>query len=432
MIATPPPDFVTGDGTGIAIPAHPEAMREGAARFLTEAMHAYGTLDPGNRVADVTQFEPFAGGNSGRKLALSVRYARDEPNLPNALFAKFSRDFDDPFRDRRRHELDAEIHIAELSRLPAFPVPVARAVFADSHGESGTGLLITERIAFGAGAIEPLHPKCMDHRLPDAWPYYAATVSAQARLAAAHKAGRLSPQVEQLFPFDPEAAAADMPFAGDSAALAEKVERWDHFAQTHPQLLPPGLGDAAFFARLAKDVAAFVRHEAALRRFLHADPRFIALTHWNTNLDNAWFWREADGALRCGLLDWGMARQMNIGFGLWGGLSAADPGFLATRLEDLFTLYARELVQGGGPAVTADEVALHFDLSVALLGLSLMMDTPALVEARMPGLAQASDLHDPRILAEPVVQGFLQVSLNFLELWRTRRFGSALATALGA
>ena len=29
----------------------------------------------------------------------------------------------------------------------------------------------------------------------------------------------------------------------------------------------------------------------------------IALCHWNANIDNAWFWREPDGALRCGLID---------------------------------------------------------------------------------------------------------------------------------
>ena len=43
-------------------------------------------------------------------------------------------------------------------------------------------------------------------------------------------------------------------------------------------------------ARLERDAARFLRHEAEVRRFLHADPRFVALSHWNTNIDNAWFW----------------------------------------------------------------------------------------------------------------------------------------------
>ena len=133
---------------------------------------------------------------------LSVEYAQSEPGLHTDLFVKFSRDFSDAFRDRRRHELEAEVRLAALSRLPAFPINVPAAYFADFNHESGTGLLITQRIAFGSGGIEPLRPKCMDHELDDPLAYYRATVTALARLAAAHKSGRLSPQVEALFPFD--------------------------------------------------------------------------------------------------------------------------------------------------------------------------------------------------------------------------------------
>lgn len=420
------PDLVTGDITGVALPAHPEAILGNPEEFLTRAFHAYGSLSLDNAVARVTHCESFAGGNSGKKLALTVEYARAEPGLHDRLFAKFSRHFDDPFRDRRRYELEPEIRLAALSRLPAFPVPVARPYFADFNHESGTGLLVTERIAFGQGAVEPLHPKCKDHLLDNPLEHYRAIVGSLARLAAAHKSRRLSPWIEELFTYDAVAAAADMPILLDEAGLCAKVERWAEFVARNPRIVPQGLTNPEFFARMERDALDLHRREREVRRFLHEDPDFVALCHWNANIDNAWFWREADGALRCGLLDWGMARQMNVGYSLWGSLSASGSAFLEGHLDALLGHFAAELAVHGGPLLDPERLALHFDLSVAILGLALMMDTPALVEERLPEVAEAEGPLDPLLERDQVVHGFLHVSTNFLNLWRCRDFGASL------
>src|SRR5690606_15866571 len=110
-----------------------------------------------------------------------------------------------------------------------------------------------------------------------------------------------------------------------------------------PQLFPPSVTAPDFGARLERDALAFLGHEKEVRRFLHADPRFVALTHWNSNIDNAWFWRDEAGVLRCGLLDWGMVRQMNLAYGLWGGLSAADRAMLEAHLDHLLAGFAGRL-----------------------------------------------------------------------------------------
>src|SRR5262245_2539126 len=226
------PDFVPGDATGLAIPAHAGALRSAGAAFLTEAFPAFGSNSPDNEVVRIGGFKSSAGGNSGHKVALTVEYARAEPQLHTELFVKFSRDFGDPFRDRRKYELEAEVRLAGLSRLPAFPVAVPVPHFADFHHESGTGLVIMQRIAFGTGNILPLIPKVMDHELPDPRIYYRPIFAALARLAAAHKSGKLSPAVERLFPFDAEAAAADMPIPWTGQQLFEKVARYADFARS--------------------------------------------------------------------------------------------------------------------------------------------------------------------------------------------------------
>ncbi|HUD27306.1 MAG TPA: hypothetical protein VMQ93_00430 [Novosphingobium sp.] len=416
-----------GDATGVMMPATAEALRGEAAGFLTRAMHAYGTLGLGNAVASVDRLEVFAGGNSGQKALIDVTYARPEPGLPRHLFAKFSRDFADPFRDQRRHELEGEVRLAALSRLPAFPVAVPRPVFADFETESGTGLLVTERIAFGAGAVEPLHEKCRDHLLPAPLEHYRALVAAQARLAAAQHRGDLSPDLETLFPYDRAAAEADLPIACGPEALRTSLRTLAAFIAAHPQLFPPAVTDPRFAARLEREAMAILAREGEVRRFLQSDPRLVAVCHWNTNIDNAWFWRDGVGTLHCGLLDWGMVRPMNVATGLWGGLSAATTAFLDAELDGLLDHYRAELAAHGGPDIAADVLARHFDLSLAITGLALMMDLPALIAARMPDIAEATGPLDPLLRRDRVVEGFLLVSTNFLDLWAKRRFGESLA-----
>ena len=409
------------------MPAHSQALLEAGADFLTDAFHRFGSLPKDNRVVRIAAHQFVAGGNSGHKLRLTIEYAETHPDLHSELFVKFSRDFNDAFRDRRRRELEAEVRIASLSRSPTFPVRVPRAYFADFHTESGTGLLITECIAFGRDGIEPLHRKCMDHELADPLAYYRTTFTALARLAAAHRSGILSPQVDRLFPFDAEAAARAMPIPWNEHQLRERVARYAAFAADHSRLIPATIRSAEFLARLERDAIRFLQYEHRIQRFLNSDERFIALSHWNTNIDNAWFWRDREGALQCGLLDWCMARQMNVAIALWGGLCGADRELWDRHGDELLALFSSQLQQHGGPRIETQELALHLEFSVALLGLALMMDVPALVTTRLPQAAQARGLRDPLLLQDSVAHGFLHVFVNFLNLWERRDFGGTLS-----
>ena len=72
-----------------------------------------------------------------------------------------------------------------------FPIPVPKCFYADIAQDTQTGIIITERIPYGQGAVEPHHPKCMDQILPDPLAHYSALVSNLARLSGTHKSGRL-------------------------------------------------------------------------------------------------------------------------------------------------------------------------------------------------------------------------------------------------
>jgi hypothetical protein len=419
-------DFVRGDTTGLAIPAHGDALRTAGEAFLTEALRAFGSISPQNRVSRIARLEPFRGGNSGEKILLAVEYQHPQPDLHTDLFIKFSRDFTDAFRDRRRHELEAEVRLAVLSRVPGFPIPVPAAYFADFHQESGTGILITQRIAFGCGNIEALHPKCRDHELSEPIAYYRAIVSTLARLAAAHKSGLLAPQVDAYFPFDAEKAAADDPIPWDEQQLRERVARIGQFARSCPQLLPAQVAAPSFVARLEHDAVRVLRHEATIKRFLHADRDYIALCHYNANIDNAWFWRDTSGALGCGLLDWGRVRQMNVAYALWGSLCGASLDIWDSHLDELLALFTAELHAHGGPRLDVAELELHLDFYVATMGVATLIEAPALVLSRLPEAAGARDPLDPVFFEDDVARGFLHVFTAFLHLWQSHDFGACL------
>jgi hypothetical protein len=421
-----PVDFVRGDGSGLAIPAHAAALSQAGPAFLTSAFHRFGSLPASNRVVRITRCESFAGGNSGHKVLLSVQYAEPAPGLHEDLFVKFSRDFDDAFRDRRRYELQAEVRFAVLTRLPDFPISVPLAYFADFENSSGTGLLITQCIAFGTGDIEPMHPKCMDQVLADPLSYYRAVVLTLARLVAAHQSGRMSDQVESLFPFDPEMAAAEDPIPFDEAQLEQRVDRYAQFAANSPQLLPANLIDPAFISRLKRDVVRYRRHEAAIKRYLQADRDYIALCHYNANIDNAWFWRDVTGGLHCGLLDWGRVRQMNVAYALWGSLCGASLSLWNEHIDELLTLFIQEVHRSGGRQMEMSQLRTHLHFYAATMGLATLIDAPTLVLARLPEAAAAGSQLDPLLLRNEVARTFLHVFTSFLNLWQTQDIGATL------
>jgi hypothetical protein len=422
---------VRGDATGLRVPAHPEALRAGGTAFLTEAFRIFGSLPAANHVSRITRLETCAGGSTGQKLFLTLEYAQPDPALHRELFVKFSRDFSDKARDDRgKHEMETEARFAALSRLPGFPITVPTVYFADYHHESRSGLIISQRIAYGTGRIEPHRQKCLDHELTEPLAYYRVILKSLARIAAAHKSGRLSPDIDRQFAFDRAVAAERDPIAFDAARLHVFVSRYADFAAQCPQLLPANITAPAFLAKLDREAGLFLRHEKTIKRFLQSDPDFIALIHWNANIDNAWFERDAAGVLHCGLMDWGHVNQMNVAFALWGCLCGAPLEIWDRHLDELLALFVAELHGHGGPRLDVAELELHLQLYVALMGVSYLIHSPSRILARLPEAATASGTRDPVFLKNETARNQLHIMTAMLNYWQTRDFGATLERLL--
>jgi hypothetical protein len=218
-----------------------------------------------------------------------------------------------------------EVRFAELSHCDGFPIAVPSCRFADYHAESGTGILISEHIPFGCNGIEPQYHKWLDYEMPAPLEHDRALLTTLARLVGAHKAGRLPMHLTEQFPREIQAAAVGERPPVTSESLQRRVAQYAEFATLYPVLLPTNIRSAEFLSRLARDVIRFAEHEPIFWRHLGADPDYVALCHWNANIDNAWFWRDADDRLHCGLMDWGCVSQMNVAMAIWGPCRAPRP-----------------------------------------------------------------------------------------------------------
>lgn len=420
--------WVIGDHSGVAIPVAPHGIRVGGAGFLTAAMRRSGTLGLDNHVARVTQCDEVGGGSTGRKMLMSVEYAAPDARLPTELFVKLSRDLDDPARDRGRTQMEPEVRFAALAQAPGFPITVPTTMFADYHRGTGTGILITERIAFGRNGIEPQYHKCLDYEMPEPVEHYRAVVTAIARLAGTHRAGVLPAELASTFPVDLQAATVGErpPLTADK--LHRKLIRLTEFAQSHPKMLPPNVCEPAFLSALAEQAPRVLTAEPATWHRLATDSDHIALCHWNANVDNAWFWRDADGVLRCGLMDWGCVSQLNVAMALWGALSAAETSLWDRHFDELVQLFVTEAHRCGGPAMNAERLRDHTLLYAVMMGVVWLLDVPALIRQRFGDGARSMTRFDDGIRDDESVRAPLQMFTNILNLWQTHDVGRLLET----
>lgn len=219
---------------------------------------------------------------------------------------------------------------------------------------------------------------------------------------------------------------------GERAPLsAEKLDRrvsqLAEFAQTHPGLLPANCRSPEFLARLRDDVPRVAVYEQAIAHQLADDSDYVALCHWNANIDNAWFWRDSGGALQCGLMDWGCVGQMNLGMALWGAMSGAetDMGHPSRRSAATVRRGIRALRRSASRnwPVASAHAALRGRHGVAWL-----LDVPALIRKRfdtVPGTRK-----DPRIRDDEGVRAPLQMLSNLLSAWERHRVGDLLDDVL--
>lgn len=417
-------DWVRGDVFGLEFPVHSEALQAGGPEFLTRAFRRSGALGQDNSVTQITGLKEWTLGGTGVKALLSVAYEHDAPGLSRDLFVKFSRNLNDKVRDSGRYHMPPEVRLANLSRDADFPVAVPKCFYADIQEDTLTGIIVTERIRYGEGLVECHHPKCMDQILPDPLAHYRALVSNLARLSGAHKSGRLGNVVEREFPLNVDRLIARRP-RFEAPLLAKRINRLAQFVLEFPHLFPPHVADRGFLEGFCADAVRVVEQQDAIWRFAYSQPDLIALCHMNANIDNAWFWREPNGELKAGLIDWGSVGQMSVASSIWGCIGAAEPDLHDRHLDDLLDHFVAEYAGAGGPVLDRRELAAHLETHVMMSAL-LMTTAPPAILREVPDPSAVKDRYDPIFTANETARVQLKVTVSLLNMWQRRNLGRHL------
>jgi hypothetical protein len=262
--------------------------------------------------------------------------------------------------------------------------------------------------------------------LPDPLAHYRAIIVALARLSGTQRSGRMGEAAARAFPLDRAQLLASDRNRYRPDQLARRAQRVANFVAAFPRLFPERVAQAEFLARFVAEAPRYLRHETAIKLYLHARPAFIALCHFNANIDNAWFWRGVDGTLECGLIDWGRAGQMSLALALWGCLSAAQPELWNDHLGELLTLFAAEYARAGGPGIAVAQLAIDLDLHVMMMGLTWLMDAPHHILAAIGDPAQLTGPADPLLEAHETARVQLNILANVLDVWARHDLGKYL------
>ena len=425
LVASDSERWALGDTFGLHVPGDAEALLSDGTDFLTQAFRASGALSADNRVGRILDWQEFQGGGTGKKLLLTVAYDRPGPGLPNELFVKFSRNFDNELWDSGRQQMISEVAFALLSRSPDFPVPVPALLFADIDPESATGLIVTECITYGRNGVEPRYPKCLDYAVPDQVGHYKAILRGLARLSGAHRAGRLSPDFDREFPYDRARATAAPGPQVPEAKIVQWATRLFEFIDRHPQLFPDNVRTAEFREQFMADIPDVIAAGDRIRQVLNGNPDFIAFAHWNANIDNCWFQRDAEGRLEAGFLDWANAGQLSVAQTITGAISGAEPFIWDDHLDQLLTVFIEEYAANGGPLLDRGALRRHI-LVGAASGLTHSMGSPIALTREVPDLETLESRLDPRLADHENARIQLHMTAKLLRLWRSLQLGDVI------
>jgi len=82
---------------------------------------------------------------------------------------------------------------------------------------------------------------------------------------------------------------------------------------------------------------------------------YTALGHMNLNVDNAYFWRDAEGKLDCGVFDWGGMGTSSYGVKFWWFYYCMDYGVLSRGLPTFCQTFCEHYKASGGLELDPEE-----------------------------------------------------------------------------
>lgn len=385
---------------GMEFPWSAERVKEMGDAWMTKAFHAAGSIPSTVTVTSINKVKNYIGGGACSKLLINVTYSVEAENMHANLFAKI------PFPHEGETKSDRmaqsvmqqggelpEINVSRMleSRLP-FRIP--KYYFGDLSHETTNWILITEQIPFtepskeklGPMVVEPAYEKMMDWTLkgkPEE--YYLVLLRAGGKMAGMYKAGKLAPieKMDELFGnqhYVPAEACGMNPAGSTGLNPTEfrgKLKMGEEFIRdVAVHLFPDEIRDQKFLERYKRILTIVDAYTAEINWWSNRNLDYVAWSHGNLNVDNCFFWRDADDRLDIGVLDWGGARTASMGQKLWWWLYGCEPEYLSANIDRLLQVFMDTYQEFGGPKLELEELKMQFVLAAMAQGVGLLGAVP--------------------------------------------------------
>lgn len=430
-----------------------ETLIEFGPSWLTKAFHKAGTLEPDNKVTSIIPEKKVkvTTGNNGGKFLFEVNYKMKTPGLHTKLFAKVPFPLEGVTKSDRLsssvnkqpqefYELNTH-RLLEDKLLKTLKTP--KFYFGDISNETSNWILITERINFAERdsmnfgrpkkrrpalppfMVEGPYDKCLDHNLRGPpREYYTLLLQTGAKIAGLHKAGALGKEELLKVSFQ-YAIDKDMSHWGVFPAGASHLDPRQFKAQldlavsfisdTGKVLFPAYTADETFLEKFRITMLTMNAYRGELNFWKHSNVDYIAITHQNMNVDNAYFWRKPDGRLDIGVFDWGGMGAFSLGHKLWWWLYCSEFEFFTKNVHTLLDKFIETYEEWGGPRLDKDVLYR----SVILTALDQMIGLIAAVPQIMKMCPKKEwptirDRYDPRIGANVDGKSTLRLYLHVI------------------
>ncbi|CAJ1436436.1 unnamed protein product [Effrenium voratum] len=419
---------------GMVFPWSEQTLESMGPAWLTKAFHRAGTMAEGNEVLELKLDKKVTAGNNAGKFIFEVRYKWQTPDLHCKLFAKIPFPYSGATtNDRLSSSVNKQpMDFFEVNAYRLFeasmPVKIPKYYFGDISNESTNFILITECIPFAgypplpAFKIEGPYVKCKDFEMAGSEKeHYLLLMQVHGRIGAAAKRGdlgseellatQLSRPNLQALTVSAEAATGGHPKVC-ATGLRGAIK---FFAATAQVLYPEFVMEDAFQEKFFRTMMTLNAYAREISLWKSSDADYVALGHLNLNVDNAFFWRDGEGGLDCGIFDLGGFGAAPMHHRIWWGLNCAEFPMIRQHLEEFLTVFIETYESQGGPKLDFDQLKAGVILT-ALENMSYMVASiPNCL--KMCGTKEwptIKDRHDPRIADDVGGKSTLRTTLLVL------------------
>lgn len=458
-----------GDHYGANFPHSLELFEQMGAAWLTEAMHAAGTLPQDNKVAVLREvvglsLDPTKGealGGAGVKVLLVVEYEKPHPDLHTELFVKVPH----PPSSSQRYQVsirdlcdEGEIMFNRVLSA-AVPLRVPKYYCGDISRKNTNCCLVCEKLEFAKEwkkldefapfEIFPMLDKNKDYNIPDKGrSMYPALGKAMGKLVGAYHSGKMGPpeKLARLFYGASEEVLArheaSWPPAWLQSPSPETLQFVEAQSETNvaqmqgmcivacdfmlnvcPGLFPTELKDRSWLKQFLKQVSHVAQYQFEIEAYINSSRDCFGLVHGNLQIDNAFFWKNEKGEVEAGLLDWGGVAHANAVNAMVRNWIAAEPEVMDEIDEKVLDAFIKECQANGGPKLDRAKVLYMARLTQATFGFAMathLSQIYRLYPKKDEVWTEIKDRWDPRV--EGVFNMRFPTSnwRNFLLLWKSK------------